>query len=111
MWPRLRRTSEPRRHWANESRWRRRAGCAAASARRLAGSLSTEKVMNIGIIGAGNVGSTLGKRWAAKGHAIKFGVRNSADPKLKELLSSAVGTSAGSVAEAAAFGEVVVLSV
>src|SRR6266487_4536147 len=31
--------------------------------------------MNIGIIGAGNVGGALGKRWTATGHNIKFGVR------------------------------------
>jgi hypothetical protein len=37
--------------------------------------------LNITIIGAGNIGSTLGKKWAQAGHKITFGVRNPADPK------------------------------
>lgn len=32
--------------------------------------------MNICIIGAGNIGGTLGKVWASKGHQIIFGARN-----------------------------------
>jgi 8-hydroxy-5-deazaflavin:NADPH oxidoreductase len=32
--------------------------------------------MNIAIIGAGNVGGTLGGRWAHNGHKVTFGVRN-----------------------------------
>ncbi len=67
--------------------------------------------MKIGIFGAGNVGGTLGKRWAAAGHEVKFGVRDAADPKLKETVAAAPRSTAGGVAEAAAFGEVVVLSV
>ena len=31
---------------------------------------------NIGILGAGSVGSTLGLKWALKGHKVTFGVRN-----------------------------------
>ncbi len=34
--------------------------------------------MNIGILGAGNVGATLGRKWAASGHDVKMGVRNPA---------------------------------
>jgi len=56
--------------------------------------------MKIAIIGAGRVGGTLGKAWAKKGHDIFFGVRN---PKQLEF-------QAGTVAEAAAFGQVVVLA-
>lgn len=67
--------------------------------------------MKIGIIGAGNVGSILGKRWSAGGHEVKFGVRNTADPRLKDLLDAAPKASVASVAEAAAFAEVIVLSV
>jgi 8-hydroxy-5-deazaflavin:NADPH oxidoreductase len=67
--------------------------------------------VKIGILGAGSVGGTLGKRWSALGHEIKFGVRAPADAKIKELLTSAAKSTAGTVAEAAAFGEVVVLSV
>ncbi len=67
--------------------------------------------MKIGIIGSGNVGSALGKRWAAAGHDIKFGVRNTAKPELVALLQNiGARASAGSVAEAASFGEVIVLT-
>jgi predicted dinucleotide-binding enzyme len=67
--------------------------------------------MQIGIIGAGNVGGTLGRAWAGKGHAVMFGVRNPADAKVKSLLAQAgAGATAGKVAEAAAHGEVVALA-
>ena len=67
--------------------------------------------MKIGIIGAGNVGSTLGKAWANKGHDIFFGVRHPQDDKTRQLLQS-IGpkAQAGTVAEAVAFAEVVVLA-
>jgi hypothetical protein len=63
--------------------------------------------MKIGIIGAGNIGSTLGKKWAAAGHEVRFGVRNPADPKYAQLRAFGPPTA---VAEAAAFGEIVVLA-
>ena len=67
--------------------------------------------MNIGILGAGNVGGALGSAWARKGHAVFFGVPRPQDPKIRELLKTlgAKGR-AGSVAEAAAAGEVIVLA-
>jgi NADPH-dependent F420 reductase len=67
--------------------------------------------MKIGIIGAGNVGSTLGKAWAKKDHDIFFGVRHPQDTKTRQLLQS-IGpkAQAGTVPEAAAFAEVVVLA-
>ena len=67
--------------------------------------------MKIGIIGAGNVGSTLGKAWAKKGHDLFFGVRHPQDDKTRQLLQS-IGSKAhaGTVAEAAAVAEVVVLA-
>ena len=67
--------------------------------------------MNIGIIGAGNVGGALGQRWAAAGHIIKFGARDTSKPEVVALLRVAGSrASAGAVAEAAAFGDVVVLT-
>ena len=68
--------------------------------------------MKIGILGAGRIGGTLGKRWAAKGHAVFFGVRDAQSDKAQVLLKE-IGPDAkvGSVAEAAAFGEVVLLAV
>jgi NADPH-dependent F420 reductase len=32
--------------------------------------------MRIAVIGAGNVGGTLGRRWAERGHVVVFGIRN-----------------------------------
>jgi 8-hydroxy-5-deazaflavin:NADPH oxidoreductase len=63
--------------------------------------------MKIGIIGAGNIGGTLGRHWVKAGHKVRFGVRDPAAvlPLLDELGS---GASAGSVRAAAAYGEVVV---
>lgn len=67
--------------------------------------------MKIGIIGSGNVGSALGQRWAAAGYDIKYGARNTAKPELVALLKKiGARASAGSVAEAAGFGEVLVLT-
>lgn len=67
--------------------------------------------MKLGIIGSGNIGGTLGKRWAAHGHQICFGVRDPQDARIRTLLSEAPGAQAASIAEAVAFGEVVLLAV
>src|SRR5258707_827148 len=66
--------------------------------------------MKIGIIGAGNVGATLGARWAANGHEVKFGVRDPDSSKTAELLAQIPAATVGTVAESADFGEVVVLA-
>ncbi len=58
--------------------------------------------MKIAIIGAGNVGGTLGAAWAQKaGHDIVFGVRNPGAEKTQALLSK-VGGKARAVAPAEA---------
>lgn len=64
--------------------------------------------MNIAIIGAGNIGRTLGLAWLKAGHAVKFGVRQPADPKLDDLRPTAP---VQTVAEALAEADVVVLAV
>jgi 8-hydroxy-5-deazaflavin:NADPH oxidoreductase len=68
--------------------------------------------MKIGILGAGNIGGNLGKLWAARGHEILFGVRDSPSDKVKTLLGE-IGNNAcaGSLKEAVSFGEVILLSV
>lgn len=66
--------------------------------------------MNIGIIGSGRIGSGLAKHWVASGHRIMFGSRH--PDKAQEVADSlGSGTQVGSVADAAQFGEVVVLAV
>ena len=65
--------------------------------------------MKIAIIGTGNVGGALATKWAAKGHEINLGVRDTADFKGKELLNNP-NTRAYSIAEAVQRSEVVLLS-
>lgn len=67
--------------------------------------------MKIGVLGTGNIGGTIGQKWAKAGHEVKFGTRNPADPKLTALLDSSGPTaSAGSVGEAIAYGEVILIA-
>lgn len=67
--------------------------------------------MNIAIIGTGEVGGTLGRLWAARGHSITFGSRNPGSAKVKKLLLGiGNGVSAGSVRDAAASSEIVALA-
>jgi NADPH-dependent F420 reductase len=68
--------------------------------------------MKLAIIGAGNVGGTLGKRWARSGHEIAFGARDPADAKVGALVRESGATArAASVPEAARQAAVVVLAV
>jgi len=66
--------------------------------------------MKVGIIGTGNMGSGLGKLWAAQGHEVMFGSRE--PDRAKALARSTAGNvQGGSYAEAAAFGDSVLLAV
>lgn len=68
--------------------------------------------MKIAVIGVGNIGRTLGRKWAEKGHTIIFGARDVNSPKVAAALSEAIGSvSAALVEEAAADGEVVVFAI
>jgi len=67
--------------------------------------------MKIGIIGSGNVGGTLGSRWARGGHEVVFGSRNPQSDDQKELARKAgpnAGT--GTPKEAAAASDVIALA-
>ena len=67
--------------------------------------------MRIAIIGAGDVGGTLGRRWAELGHSVIFGSRDPSSARLTDLLEkSGENASAKSLSQAAAEGEVVVLA-
>jgi predicted dinucleotide-binding enzyme len=67
--------------------------------------------MNIAIIGAGNVGGTLGRRWATLGHDIVFGVRDPAREKYVSLVSQTGGRARlATNAQAVAGADVVVLA-
>ena len=41
--------------------------------------------MKIAVIGAGNVGSALGRAWAKRGHDVVFGVRNPGEARFATL--------------------------
>jgi 8-hydroxy-5-deazaflavin:NADPH oxidoreductase len=68
--------------------------------------------MKLAIIGAGNVGSTLGTAWARKaGHEIFYGVRDPRSDKTQAALQKLAGKArAGAPAQAAAFGDMIVLT-
>lgn len=67
--------------------------------------------MKIAIIGAGSVGTALGKSWSRAGHEIVFGVRDPSSSNAKTAAESAGnGARAVTVAEAGDAGEVVVLA-
>ncbi len=66
--------------------------------------------MKIGILGSGVVGQTLGSGFVKYGHQVKIGTGTPS--KLNDWLKSAgANASVGSFADAASFGEVVVLAV
>ena len=44
--------------------------------------------MNIFVMGTGNVGGTLGTRWAQKGHTVVYGTRDPESAKVQALLSA-----------------------
>jgi predicted dinucleotide-binding enzyme len=66
--------------------------------------------MNVGIIGSGRIGGTLGVLWARAGHGVLFS--GSRDPgKLRRLAETAGGNARpGTPIDAAGFGEVVMLA-
>jgi len=67
--------------------------------------------MNIGILGTGNVARSLAAGFLRLSHAVRLGTRDPHSEKVKEWLASAgKGASAGTFAEAAAFGEIAVLA-
>jgi hypothetical protein len=68
--------------------------------------------MRIAIIGSGNIGSTLGAKWAAAGHEIVFGVRDPASDKARKAAASvAAGATLTTPMHALASGEVVLLAI
>ncbi|NWL17733.1 NADPH-dependent F420 reductase [Pseudomonas umsongensis] len=66
--------------------------------------------LKIGVIGSGNVGGTLGTLWVKAGHSVMFSSRH--PEELTDLVNSAgPNAQAGSVSDAATWGDVIVLSV
>ncbi len=71
---------------------------------------SLAQSMKIGVIGSGRIGSTLGALWAKAGHEVMFSDR---DAETAKRAAEAAGgkARAGSVAQAAAFGDAVLVAV
>ncbi|GAB2646335.1 NADPH-dependent F420 reductase [Nocardia goodfellowii] len=63
--------------------------------------------MRIGIIGAGNMARALGGGWVAAGHEVVVGAR---DRAAAAESAGAIGARDGSIADAAGFGEVILLA-
>ena len=74
------------------------------------GQSASEPKLRIGIVGAGRVGGTLGSIWVKAGHEVMFSSRTIDDDK---ALAAKLGPNAraGTPREAAAFGDVVMVSV
>jgi len=67
--------------------------------------------MKIGILGAGNVGATLGTRWAKGGHQVVFSSREPDSQKMKDVVAKAGPNSkAASVAETVKSSDVIALT-
>ena len=83
---------------------------ALASLPTFAQSVTAGAKLKIGIIGSGNVGSALGTTWAKSGHTVMF---SSLDLEKDKALAAKVGNGAraGTSKEAAAFGDVLLISV
>lgn len=67
--------------------------------------------MTVGVLGSGTVGKTLAEGFLKHGHQVLLGTR---DPKTEDVTSwasSAAGAKAGTFAEAAQFGELLVIAV
>ena len=72
--------------------------------------MPARRALKIGILGAGNIGGTLGRDWAKAGHTIFLSSRHPKDPqKLAREIGN--GARAGTLEEAAKFGDVVVLAI
>ena len=78
--------------------------------RRLGAAGPLPAATRIGIIGSGNIGGAVGLKWAEAGHEILFSSRHTEE--LTELVERAGPRArAGPPAEAAAFGDVVLIAV
>jgi predicted dinucleotide-binding enzyme len=67
--------------------------------------------MKVGILGSGDVGQALGKGFADKGYEVKIGSRTPDSDKMKAWMeNTGAMASTGSFAQAAAFGDIIVLA-
>ncbi len=67
--------------------------------------------MKVAILGSGQVGRVLGSAFLKEGHLVMLGTRDVNKAEVKEWLLQNPGSSAGSFADCARFGEIIVLAV
>ena len=90
---------------------KRRAFLLAATAATLVPSAFAQgKPTKIGIVGSGRIGSTFGMLWTKAGHEVMFSDRD-ADVAKKAAAAAGSKAKSGSVEQAVAFGEVVLIAV
>jgi len=67
--------------------------------------------MKVGVLGSGIVGQTLAAGFAKHGHQVMLGTRKPKDEDIQKWVSETPGARAGTFAETAAFGDLIVLAV
>ncbi len=67
--------------------------------------------MNIAVLGTGNIGRTLGKKWASAGHTVNFGSREAGSEKSLALARDLPMAIVATVPAALATAEVIVLAI
>jgi len=66
--------------------------------------------VKIAVLGTGNVGGTLGRRWSNAGHDVCFGSRDPGSEKVQKLLSEAPRATACTLRDAAAKSDAILLA-
>src|SRR5215211_3431641 len=66
--------------------------------------------MRVGVLGSGQVGQALGRGFASRKHEVMLGTRSPESEKARVWVAEGEARSAGTFADAAAFGEVIVLA-
>ena len=89
---------------------KRRSFLLAVAAAALAPQAMAQKPMKIGVIGSGRIGSTIGGLWVKAGHEVMFSDRDAEQVK-RAIDGLGPKARAGSVAEAAAFGDAILIAV
>jgi len=87
---------------------KRRSFLILTAATLVAPAFAQTKPVRIGVIGSGRIGMTLGALWVAAGHQVMFSDR---DAEIAKRAAAEIGARAGSVEEAVAFGDVVLIAV
>lgn len=86
------------------------AACVALRAERSLAQVDTARQLKIGMIGSGRIGGTIGGLWVKAGHPVLFSSRH---PEQLQRMVTELGplARAGTVAEAIAFGDVLLVAV